>query len=184
MKDFTSLNSSNSFHCAENNVSEIHDLCIITIGNSLRTDDGVASALCDAMEDVVLDDDVCRFDLGTHTGYLADCLRGHKAAIIIDCTKSGAEPGTVTITDLVSVLGKHARTPTLNSTHALSFLEELQLIKRNGELPKTLILFGIEASDVEWSSGLSDEMNQKLPSLVSRLTVLITVIRKMVNKDA
>lgn len=183
MKDFTPLGSTNSFQCVHDSESSAHGLCLVTIGNVLRTDDGIASALCNSIPGHTLLD-VCRFDLGTHTGYLADCLKSHKAAIIIDCTKSGAEPGTVTITDLLSVLNKHARTPMLKSTHALSFLEELMLIKRSGELPKTLVLFGIEASSDEWSCALSEELKGKLPALALRLSLLVEVIQKSLNKDA
>lgn len=157
-------------------------LCVVTVGNSLRSDDGIASELCDTLPSSLLTQ-VCRFDLGTHTGYLADCLLGHKVAIIIDCTRNGTEPGTVTILDLSSVVNRSAKAD-IASCHSFSFLDELLLAAKQQQLPERMVFFGVEASNVDWSEKLSSEMKKTFPLLMSRLSFLISVLLEALKKDA
>lgn len=137
-------------------------LALITIGNQLRGDDGIAAALCDALPESALQD-VCRYDLGTYTGYLSDCLAGHQAAIIIDATYNGTASGTVTLMDLSSVLA-NAVPMNIQSCHGLSLADELRLAKKEGGLPKRIIFFGIEVNDVDWSDTPSPTLKRTMPA--------------------
>ncbi len=175
--------SNNAIRCSHSMAATPAGLCLISIGNTLRGDDGIASKLCDALPEQSLSD-VCCFDLGTHCEYLSECLQGHNAAIIVDCTKSGAAPGTVTVLDLLSVLENHSSLSKLVSSHGISFVDELRLINGQGVLPKRIVFFGVEAGDVEWSQHLSEDMNRTLPTLVNRLSVVISVILESLKKDA
>ncbi len=122
--------------CQHSELVQPAGLCIVTVGNSLRGDDGIASALCENLPATVLSD-VCVFNLGTYTSYLSDCLKGHKAAIIIDSTCDGLSPGSVSIIDLHALL--EGPNLNINSSHGFSVADELKLAKQLGSLPIRLI---------------------------------------------
>ncbi len=155
-------------------------LCIVTIGNSLKGDDGIASALCEKLPESVLSD-VCLFDLGPYTSYLSDCLKGHKAAIIIDTTCDGLSPGSVTIVDLQALL--EGPKLNINSSHGFTVADELTLAKQRGTLPNRLIFFGVEIGEVNWKEKISPALQEKLPLLVSNLAFLIQRILEILRKE-
>ncbi len=167
--------------CPHTGLETATGLCIVTVGNSLRGDDGIAAALCDKLPDRVLPG-VCRFDLGSYTSYLADCVRGHKAAIIIDSTCDGLSPGSVSIIDLTALLdGPEVE---IKSTHGFSVADELRLAGQLGVLPKRIIFFGVEIGEVNWKEKISPALESKLPHLVSNLSFLVERILEALRKDA
>lgn len=157
-------------------------LAIITIGNSLRTDDGIAAALCDALPHHSLRG-VCRFDLGVNTSGIGHCLTGHKAAIIIDATCNGVDTGTVTLLDLNAAISKRTSLE-IKSCHGLSLFDELRLAKQTIELPERMVFFGVEVSDTHWSDGLSQDLQGEIPTLTKGLSKLVHRIMETLNKDA
>ncbi|MBY0552499.1 MAG: hydrogenase maturation protease [Candidatus Obscuribacterales bacterium] len=164
--------------------SEPAGLVIITIGNPLRADDGIAAALCNALPLPSLQG-VCRFDLGVSTSRIGECLAGHKAAIIIDatCIGNGTGPGTVTLVDLNAAINK--RTPMeIKSCHGFSLFDELRLAKTTMELPKRMILFGVEVADTQWCDSLSQDLKGEVPALAKGLSKLVQRIMETLNKDA
>lgn len=168
-------------NCPHSGLESATDLCIVTVGNSLRGDDGIAAALCDKLPERVLSG-VCRFDLGPYTSHLADCLQGHKAAIIVDSTCDGQSPGSVSIIDLSTML--EGPDVSINSTHGFSVADELKLAGQLGVLPKRLIFFGVEIGEVNWKETISPALESKLPQLVSNLSFLVERILEALRKDA
>lgn len=167
--------------CPHSGLDHATGLCIITVGNSLRGDDGIAAALCDKLPEYVLAD-VCRFDLGPYTSLLSKCLQGHKAAIIIDSTCDGLSPGSVTIIDLAAML--ESSDLNIKSTHGFSVADELKLADQFGVLPNRLIFFGVEIGEVNWKEKISPALEKKLPHLVSNLSFLVERILETLRKDA
>lgn len=158
-------------------------LCIITIGNNLRGDDGIAMKICDKLPPT-LADDVCRFDLGTYTSYLGSCLQGHKAAIIIDSTSNSCTPGSITIVDLKAYLEDQKGSPLgVKTTHGFSLVDELKLLSEVSELPDRLMLLGVEVKDVN-SEKVSPALQSKVPQLVSNLSFLVERILETLKKNA
>jgi len=157
--------------CRHAKGGEPGDLALITIGSAFRGDQGIAPALCNVLSDRMLVG-VCRFDLGSHIGFLPDCLANHKAAIIVDSTINGTRPGTVSILDLGTVLDQN--TPiNITSSHGLSIVEELRSARKNRNLPKRIIFFGVEVGQIASSNGLSRDLQRKLPGLVDSLSLLV-----------
>ena len=76
--------------------------------------------------------------------------------ILVDATRSGAPAGTVRAI--------YARSRSLSSgffrysTHAFGVAEAVELARSLDELPRTLLIYGIEGSSYESGSGLSDEV--------------------------
>lgn len=161
-------------------MAEPSGLALITIGNSLRGDDGIAARLSSMLPAGM---DVCKYDLGCYTGLLSDCLSGHKAAIIIDSTQNATAPGTVSILDLRAMLDR-ATILNVRSCHGFSLADELRIAKNNGTLPKRIIFFGVEVDAVEWTERLSRTLELKLPQLVNNLSLLVTKVLETLQRDA
>ena len=171
-----------SARCKHVSIQEPEGLALISIGNTLRADDGVATVLCKALPQELLAR-VCSFDLGTHTGLLAECLRGHKAAIIVDSTKNDFAPGSVSMLNLQSVLERPSLL-SVESSHGFSFFDELRICSSGEALPERLLFFGVEASSIAWSEKLSDALETKVPQIIQRLSLLVTKILEEINEDA
>ena len=168
--------------CHDSVLGDPQGLALITIGNSLRGDDGIASALCDALPSAATAD-ACRFDLGSYTGHLADCLPGHSAAIIIDATRNGTAPGTVSLADLGA--SSDITSPlNIRSCHGFSLADELRLAKRLSQLPERIVFFGVEVSNVDWSDKVTPTLEKILPQLVNKLSVLVSQMQETLKRDA
>lgn len=159
--------------CKQENPGK-HGVALVAIGNSLRGDDGVASFLCATLPDEILEQ-CCFFDLGTYTSLLGECLGGHKAAIIVDSTRSGVPAGDVSIINLHAVLAE----PSLldaECSHGFSFTDELNFISTQQALPDRLLFFGIEAEASNWNEEMSEALKCKLPQMRERLSQLIKTV--------
>jgi hydrogenase maturation protease len=168
--------------CEHNSLSTRQGLALISVGNQLRSDDGIAFAICSATAKM-LAVQPCRFDLGSYTNYLPYCLAAHKAAIIVDATKSGAQPGTTNIVDLNAIASTASPMP-IESCHGFSLVDEIRLLKRYTDLPLVLIFFGVEVSENSWQEQLSLPLEKKLPELTAQLYQLITSVWKAMEKNA
>ncbi len=167
--------------CRHAKEGEPGGLALITIGSAFRGDQGIAPALCNVLPARMLVG-VCRFDLGSHTGFMADCLANHKAAIIVDSTMNGTTPGTVSILDLGTVLD-HNTPINFRSSHGLSVVEELRSAKKYGKLPKRIIFFGVEVGQIAPNNGLSRELQRRLPGLVDSLSFLVAKGLETLKRD-
>lgn len=157
-------------------------LALVTIGNSLRKDDGIAMVVCDLLP-AHLRVSTCRFDLGVHTGYVSDCLKGHRIAIIVDAMENGTAAGTVSLVD-ISNLNSAASALNINSCHGLSWVDELRLSAKTDGLPSTILFFGIEIGSAEWAEGISPKLQENLPFLVRKLACLIAGMQEKLNRNA
>lgn len=156
-------------------------LALVSIGNSLRGDDGVAAAICQGLSKKLLAN-VCWFDLGTYTGHLSQCLAGHRACVIVDSTCNHAEAGTIAIMDLSAAL-KRSSPLQVKSCHGLSLVDELRLAEKAGNLPGRVIFFGVEADNVDFNDQLSAAIKAKLPQLIANLSLLVSTIVETIKRE-
>lgn len=163
--------------CAKHN--QCNGLVLVSIGNTLRQDDGIGQAIIDRLEQ---DGTVnfCRYDLGTYSNYLIDCLKDHDTAIIIDSTLNAGCPGKVTVFDLNQLISKR-QTLKLNSCHGFSLLDELQIANWQGSLPQRLIFFGIEANNCDWTDRLTSILKEKIPDITKQLLSVIVSMSEANN---
>ncbi len=171
-----------NLECKHSDNEHAGGLAVITVGNSLRGDHGLAAALSKSLPED-LRKSCCRFDLGSYSGFLQECLIRHKAAIIIDATNNGTAPGTVTMLD-VSYILTQAEPLKINSCQGLMLSEEVRLAKKRGRLPKQIIFFGIEIDKADWNEKISDDVQRKLPQLVNRLSFLVSKVAKTLSDHA
>lgn len=157
-------------------------LAIITIGNTLRKDDGIATVVCDLLP-AHLRVATCRFDLGLHTGYILECMTGHRVAIIIDAMRNGAEAGTVALIE-ISNLKTAADSLRITSCHGISWMDELRLFARHEDLPSTILFFGVEIGSSEGEEGITSNLQENLPFIVRKLSCLIGGMQTKLNRHA
>ena len=175
-----SLKVQNQAQCDHTALVHPDGLALVTIGNSLGGGDDMAASLCDVLPETALKD-VCRFDLGSYTGFLAASLAGHKAAIIVDSTCNGTAPGTVSILDLTAMLDRAAPLK-IESCHGFALADELRLAKRQGKLPRRIIFFGVEVGD-QAATG-QPIPNLKLSQSVRNLSFLVLKVLETLKRDA
>jgi hydrogenase maturation protease len=75
--------------------------------------------------------------------------------ILVDAMRSGLAPGTVRRFDAHA---DHLPARTFPTTHAFGVAETVELARSLGRLPERLTVYGIEASDLDVGSRLSDEV--------------------------
>ena len=171
--------------CSHASAPVPNGLVLVAIGNSLRGDDGAAARLAAMFKKLPLSERVCCFDIGIYTGYLGKCLSGHKAAIILDATQNGTAAGTVSIMDLRKWLERKSLTGvSARSSHGLSFGDELRFAAKTDSLPETMIFFGIEAGGDCLSDKLSENLERKLPNVLSSLSGLAKSLLEENEADA
>lgn len=94
-------------------------------------------------------------------GLLA-ALRGADAVVLIDGLRTGAPPGSVL--RLTGEAWAHASTAM--SSHGLGVAAAVRLAAALAELPKDLVLFGVEIRRLAATGAVSREVRRSLPILV------------------
>jgi hydrogenase maturation protease len=150
-------------------------MAVVALGNSLRSDDGIALAVLERLMAQGPPDRTCSFSLGTFTTLLSQCLSGHDKVVIIDAMHSGAKPGTVTVLDIsqdnLDLIPVRART-----SHAFSFADEMKTLSRD-QLPGEIVFAGIEVAGCDWGEQLSTQMKLELPALTAQIKRLLDDMR-------
>ena len=98
-----------------------------------------------------------------------DLLQHFAAAdhvILIDAVRSGAPTGRIWELS-VDQLADVSVAP--SSSHAFGLAHTLALAKALGELPRSLLLFGVEAGSTSGAAGLSLRVASAIPRLVARI---------------
>ena len=145
-------------------------LLVIGIGNAYRSDDaagliaarqiarrikGKASEHCAVIE---------------HTGEgaaLMELWKGADRVIVIDAMRSGAAPGNVSRFD--ATRRPLPATMHRDSTHAFSLPEAVELSRTLQQLPRQLIVYGVEAQNFEPGTNLSAALELAMQTLVERV---------------
>lgn len=135
---------------------------VIGVGNPDRGDDGVGPAVARAVRARVPAEVEVVAVAGEPTSLLA-AWEGADQAIVIDAVSTGAAPGTVLRHDAAE--GPLPRRDAC-STHGLGLEDAVALGRALGQLPRCLVVFGIEAASVTAGDPLSPAVTAALPALV------------------
>ena len=139
---------------------------IIGVGNPFRGDDGAGRAVAQALRTKDLPG-VTVLEATGEGGTLMDAFADADTAIVIDAARAGGEPGAIYRfdahkEDLPSQFFNY-------STHAFSVAEAVQLAKALGQLPPTLLLYGIEGATFEQGVGLSPAVEAAVNIVADRV---------------
>lgn len=137
---------------------------VIALGNPLRGDDGVASAVLERLRVMALPGDVALLDGGTAGLETALLLDGYDRAIIIDAAEMGAPAGTVRSFSAQWVLKHHSNPALLGSLHSAALPEALRLADTLGILPDEVTIVGVQPALIGWTQGLSAAVDSAIPA--------------------
>lgn len=102
-----------------------------------------------------------------HVCTVMEVWKNREHVILFDASVSGAALGTITRVDATA-----SGPPTsfsLASSHAFSALEAVELARRLGQLPLSLIIYAIEGRDFGFGTDLSPEVSAAVNKVVSRV---------------
>jgi hydrogenase maturation protease len=140
------------------------NVLVLGIGNVLMTDDSVGIRVINELERRFrFPENVELLDGGTSGIELLSYITNRDYLIIVDAIKSDFPPGTV-----VKVEGEDvpARFMTRISPHQLGLSDLLAAATLTGELPKQMVLFGIEPKRVALGLELTDEVQASFEKLL------------------
>jgi len=140
-------------------------ILVLGIGNVLLTDEGVGvRAINELTRRYVFSDEVELLDGGTAGIELLRYISGRDHLIIIDAMKCDQTPGTV-----VRVEGDDvpAAFRTRISPHQLGLSDLLAAAMLTDELPKSLVLFGVEPASLDPGLELSEAVEASVGKLLN-----------------
>jgi hydrogenase maturation protease len=134
---------------------------VIGLGNLLLSDEGIGVHLVRRLlnqQDKFLS--VEFIDAGSAGMNLLHLIANRKKAIIIDCAKMGAKPGTMRRFNPDEV--KSVKKLSHYSLHEADILQVINLSKQLGECPQEIVFFGIEPESLEPGQELSETLSAKI----------------------
>lgn len=140
------------------------------MGSEYRSDDGVGPAVVGRVAELGCPDGV---ELVAGLDDPLDLLGlwdDVQLAVVVDATRSGAPPGTVTVAELGEhdVEGGPAR-----STHSIGFAGALRLGRLTGCAPRRVFLLGVEGADFRMGTVLSAPVAAALPQAAATALALL-----------
>ncbi len=139
---------------AQSALGNQHSTIILGLGNALRGDDGVGPAVIEWLDRQALPPGVETIDGGTSGLDIVSSLMGRERAIIVDAADSDRAPGQwVRFTPDMAQLKENVTTLSL---HSAGLAEALALGAALNVLPPTIIIYGVQPQNLDWTSQLSD----------------------------
>jgi hydrogenase maturation protease len=139
---------------------------VIGLGNEYRRDDAVGLIVARRLKEAAAEHVRVLEESGEGTA-LMESWKDADAVILIDAVSSGARPGTLRRFD-----AHRQPMPTeffRCSSHTFSVAEAIELARALGQLPPQLIVYGVEARDLEPGLGLSPEVETAAQEVVERV---------------
>jgi hydrogenase maturation protease len=139
---------------------------VIGVGNDYRHDDAVGLIVARRLREKNLQHVTVREMSGEGAALIA-AWQGADRVIIVDAVQSGAAPGTI-----FRVEADREPIPTNFfhcSTHAFGVAEAIETARSLGQLPQSLIIYGIEGRDFSVGEGLSPEVESAVSKAVDML---------------
>jgi hydrogenase maturation protease len=142
----------------------LQKIVLIGVGNPFRGDDGVGRVVVRRLRAGVPPGVIVMEETGDGAELLS-AWEGAECVILVDAVQSGASPATLHRLDArnekLPAWFSHA------STHAFGVGEAIELARGMGDLPPTLIVYGIEGLDFSPGTELSPEVAEEVPAAVN-----------------
>jgi hydrogenase maturation protease len=142
------------------------DFLVIGIGNEFRGDDGLG--LCVARElRKSRNPGMQVVESSGDAASLMEAWRGQDRVAVVDAVNSGGVPGSVYRVDVStrSLLTHFCR----SSSHAFGLAEAIEMARELRQLPRSLILFGIEGEAFGYGFDLSESVGKSIPELIRKI---------------
>lgn len=139
---------------------------VLGIGNADRGDDAVGLVVARRLRGRVPAGVVVR-EHGGDGAALLDAWHGFERVILVDALRAGQKPGVLLRLD-ASLAPLPARLGGA-STHLLGVAEAVELARVLGQLPDTMVVFGIEGAQFAHGAGLSPQVAAAVEPAVARV---------------
>jgi hydrogenase maturation protease len=140
----------------------INPIVVIGFGNRLLADEAVGIVLLEALARQANEfPNVDFLELGTGGLAVLHALAGRQKAIILDCARMSAAPGTMRrfTPEMVRAGAVSMRL----SLHEGGLLEQIDLARRVEACPENLVIFGIQPATIAPGEKLSPVLQARLP---------------------
>lgn len=142
---------------------------VIGLGNRWRRDDGIGLHAAAALRTALADHpEPLAVDIVTAAGEPAELMElwaGRHRVWLIDALVVGTAPGTHHRLDASDPLPR----PSSHSSHGLGLAQAVELARALDELPRQLVIHGLEPADLDDGPDLSPVVTAALPRLVTAL---------------
>lgn len=146
-------------------MSEKEKLGIIGLGNPLKGDDGIGVKIIEELRNRKLPKHLTIFDLGTGGMKVLHVLKELDKVLIVDAVRFGGEPGDHVFFEPHEI--KSLKTP--KGTHDSNLFEVIELSKQLEEIPRKIVIMGIQPQDTGFKENLSGEVSKNFDYLIECL---------------
>jgi hydrogenase maturation protease len=145
---------------------------ILGVGNPTKCDDAVGNYVAEKLKNILNENgNLTIIETSANWLSLAELMIGYKRVILIDAIKTGGgKPGTIYVVSPEDL--ENASTATAFTTHDISFVQALQLLKTTypKKLPAKIKIYAIEVED---TSRFTEKMTPKVKRTGDRVVKLI-----------
>ena len=150
---------------------------MIGIGNEYRSDDGAGVVVARRIRKRAPSSCVVCETGGEGTA-LMELWRHADDVILIDAVSSGAAPGTI---HTFHPSGQPLPTePVLFSSHAFGLVQAIEISRVLNELPRQMIIYGIEGENFEMGTELSPAVQESLNDAVDKALTHISTVQQTI----
>ncbi len=152
----------------------MHKIVVIGIGQKLRGDDAVGLEIVQRWQnDYPESAKLFRVEISPLPGLeLLGLFDAANIAVLVDAVQSGAEPGTVHVSSVDQLVSFGTGS---GSVHGFGVAETLALGYQvdPDSIPKTVIIIGVEASQMDVGQPISKKVRASIPDAVAKLEEII-----------
>lgn len=141
---------------------------VIGVGNILWSDEGVGIHIVRQLRKRDISKLMEIHEVGTSSFDLLNVIEGNSRVIIVDAVRMDEKPGTVKSIDLV-IDNDISLLPQFTSLHQLDLISTLKIAKGVIDLPKKIILIGIEPASLDTGTELSKPVEAVVPKIISEI---------------
>lgn len=145
---------------------------LIGVGNILLSDEGVGIHIVRQLRNRDISKLVEIHEIGTSSFELLNVIEGNSHVIIVDAVRMDEKAGTVKKIDLI-IEDDISALPQVTSLHQLDLISTLKMAKGAIDLPKKMILIGIEPYSLEAGTKLSKLVEAAIPKAISEIMKVI-----------
>ena len=156
-------------------MEELKKIIVVGVGNSLLSDEGVGPKAVEYLNKMGLPERVKIFDAGVSLQSVLSLAEGFDKMIVIDAVKGGGSPGTIyrfTLEELEQ--GKTGNISFKLSLHEMDVPRAVAMERLIAELPKEIVVIGMEPQSLEPGEKLSDAVEQKIEQLIEKVLTEIS----------
>jgi hydrogenase maturation protease len=139
---------------------------VIGIGNPFRSDDRAGLEVARRLQRIG-NDRLKVLEVASNPLTLLELWKGHDEVLLVDAVSSNSKPGTFQIINAVEQKIPAGLFNT--STHNMSVAEAIEMARNLNQLPKQMLVYGIEGKNFQFGEALSPQMNEAIEKVVHHI---------------